>query len=261
MSPRDEFDSILLKTKVGASRTLRRLTPSERWCFVAGVLCLAGESPIRGALLIAEGVPATVEDIADQAGVSKSVAKSTIDKLIGLRKLEQDNDLGCLIVMRWHTHQPEPKPSDTREAWRIRKQRQRDNERESHADVTRDVTPMSRPQEKGSKELPPIAPDFEEWLLDHESVTGHQPPRQGTKARQHVAESFSARRAEGYSLDDLKSATIGAHEDPYRRENGYDTVDSVLRPTKIATLIAKGRMRSKPAKGGDALAAAFKEAS
>ena len=90
-------------------------------------------------------------------------------------------------------------------------------------------------------------PGFLDWLADHEKATGHQPPGTGTKARAAIAESFHARRAEGYTLDDLKLATIGAHEDDYRRENGYDVAESVLRPTKVAGLIAKGKLRARPA--------------
>ena len=157
MSP-SEFDSFLVKTKIGGSRTLKRLTPAERWCYVAGVLALASESPVRGALLIAEDEPVTTADLADQAGVPRSTASSCVEKLTRLGKLEHDSELGCLIVVRWHSHQPEPKPSDSREAWRDRKQRQRDKARDGHAGHARDVTPMSRHEVKRREETPPLTP-------------------------------------------------------------------------------------------------------
>jgi hypothetical protein len=91
--------------------------------------------------------------------------------------------------------------------------------------------------------------EFDEWLTDHATVTGHTPPRAGTKARAAVASSFAARREEDYSLDDLKLATRGARHDDYRREHGYDTAESILRPTKIHDLIGKGR-RAKTSAGG-----------
>lgn len=99
-------------------------------------------------------------------------------------------------------------------------------------------------QRKETKEGPPEVPhteDFENWLAHHSELTGHQPPRTGTKARAALEASYRARRAEGYSEEDLRTATYGAHTDNYRRENGYDVAESVLRPTKIQALINRGR--------------------
>lgn len=146
MSPR-RFDSILVSIDIGASRTMRRLSVAERWTFVAGVLSLAAKSPIRGALLIARGEPVSTDDIAEQAGVTKAIAQGAMDKLIRLDVLEWDEEIGGYIVVNWNDYQREPKSSDSREAWRERKQRQRDKETESRPDVPRDshagVTPVA----------------------------------------------------------------------------------------------------------------------
>lgn len=112
------------------------------------------------------------------------------------------------------------------------------------------VTP---PEVEGEVEVPPKAPqgavtaEFDEWLLDHAVVTGREPPKAGTKARQALVRTFAARRGEGYSLPDLKLATRGAHQDDYRREHNYDRAESVLRPTKVHDLIQNGK-RPKAAK-------------
>lgn len=144
MSPK-RFDSILVRVDIGASRTMRRLTVAERWTFVAGVLALASKSPLRGALLVADGEPVTTTDIADQAGVPNATAKSSLDKLRRLKVVEWDDDIGALIVVNWHDYQREPRASDSRQAWRDRKAKQREREAMSRADVTRDshadVTP------------------------------------------------------------------------------------------------------------------------
>jgi hypothetical protein len=155
VSPR-RFDSVLVSIDIGASRTIRRLNVGERWTFIAGVLALAAKSPIRGALLIALQEPVSLDDIAEQAGVTKAVAKGAVDKLIRLDVLEWDNELNGLIVVNWNDYQREPKASDSRAAWKARKQKQRDKDDESRADVTRDshagrvaqVTPLSRGEEK-----------------------------------------------------------------------------------------------------------------
>lgn len=104
----------------------------------------------------------------------------------------------------------------------------------------------NRSQEEKRKELTPPSPspEFEDWITHHEQITGHHPPARTTKAFQALVSSYEARLAESYTADDLKLATVGAHADQHRRENGYDTADSVLRPMKVANLINKGRMRT-----------------
>jgi hypothetical protein len=80
------------------------------------------------------------------AGVLALAAKSPIRGAL----------LNGLIVVNWNDYQREPKASDSRAAWKARKQKQRDKDDESRADVTRDshagrvaqVTPLSRGEEK-----------------------------------------------------------------------------------------------------------------
>lgn len=89
--------------------------------------------------------------------------------------------------------------------------------------------------------------EFEEWLADHQRVTGHVPPATTTKAYRTLLEQHHARRAEGWTAEQIKLATRGAHADDHRRKNGYDTADSVLRPTKIAALVNRGqKVEDKP---------------
>lgn len=136
--PMSEFDSIMVRVEIGNSRKLRRLTPDQRWCVVAGVWCLAAKSPVRGYLLITDKESVTAQDVAEQAGVKLSVARSTLARMRDLDMLEVDDELHGEHVHDWHLHQKEPKSSETPEAWRERKRRQR--ERERHGDVTPDVT-------------------------------------------------------------------------------------------------------------------------
>ena len=209
-----EFDSFLVKARIGGSRTLRRLTPAERWCYVAGVLALAAESPIRGALLIAEGIPVTVADLAAQAGVPKSTAASSVEKLCQLGKLEHDDELGCLIVVRWHHHQPEPKPSDSREAWRERKRRQRERERDSHAGHTRDVTPSSRPEVEVGKL--------------REEKTPPKPPASGGQRRQQKFQE-ELRHFVDEHFPNVPAGLV-AHQASQLRSLGREPTVEALRP-------------------------------
>lgn len=102
------------------------------------------------------------------------------------------------------------------------------------------------PEEEQQEEEPPyplteIAEDFEGWLAHHWSVTGMGPPREGTKARQHVWSMYRARRQEGYQAVEIELASEGAFSNDFRRENGHYGHESVLFPTKIPRLIHLGR--------------------
>lgn len=151
MSPA-RFNSFLVANDVGHEPPAPRLTVPERWCWIAGVKAIASKSPIRGALLIALGEPATTDDIRRQADVPRATAKSTLDKLVRFGVLEHDDELGCLIFVDWHDEQREPKASDSREAWRDRKQKQRNVPR----DVTRDNSAGHEPN--GHAVVTPLSP-------------------------------------------------------------------------------------------------------
>lgn len=85
------------------------------------------------------------------------------------------------------------------------------------------------------------AAGFDEWLLDHATVTGDTSPKASTKAYAHLAEMFNGRIADGRTLAELKLATGAAFNDEHRRKNGYYGAESVLRPLKNLELVNKGR--------------------
>jgi hypothetical protein len=107
----------------------------------------------------------------------------------------------------------------------------------SGGSVNREEGQRSSSPEKPSPEIP----EFGEWMGHHHSVTGMDVLRAGTQARRRIASMYAARRGEGYSHEDLKLAVDGAWADEFRRENGHFGHESVLRPTKVADLISKGR--------------------
>lgn len=245
------FDRFMVDVEIGRNLKLRPLTDSEWRAFVGGVLPIAAKSTIRGLLLIGER-PAEDEDVALQAGVKPAAARAAMKKLRELGMLYRDDEYDCERVHDFEEWNPAPKKDATNAQ---RQQRYRERLRASRNAPDNAVTngAVTRGREEKEEEKTPLGPpegerqreiEFEEWIAHHEQTTGHQPPRVGTKARQAVRESFNARRTEGIPLDDLKLATIGAHADDYRREHGYDVAESVLRPTKVAALIAKGKLKT-----------------
>lgn len=121
---RRQYDRLLVATKIGTNRKIRRLRPDQRWTHVAGVLALAAESPIPGHLLIAEGVPVDPSDVAEHASVSESVAAKTMDALRDLGVLKYDAEARCEYVHDWDEWNPAPK-SDPTAARRMREYRER----------------------------------------------------------------------------------------------------------------------------------------
>ena len=249
------FDRFLIHTRIAGHRKVRRLKAIKdgRWCYVTGILGLAAESPERGILLISEGVPATYEDIADHADVSLRTAKATVAAALEVGLLYEEG--GVWIAHDWDDWNPSPKASDTPESRRDRKRKSREGHTPSardnakgHANVTRDPrakrvsssTSTSSSAVEGEEESERER-EFSDFAADHAQVTGSLPPKTGTKARQARLAEFTARREEGWSLDDLKAATIGAFTDSYRREHGHYDLESVLRPTKVDKLVSKGR--------------------
>lgn len=91
---------------------------------------------------------------------------------------------------------------------------------------------------------------FDEWLLDHASVTGDTPPKASTKLYRHLAEMFNGRIDDGLTLPRLKMATRGAFNDELRRKGGHYGCESVLRPTKCNDLANKGQRLAGPDQAG-----------
>lgn len=118
----------------------------------------------------------------------------------------------------------------------------------SNAVTNGDVTAVDTDRDTETPQSPPRGAsvedaEFRDWLHDHEQVTSRRAPKPGTQARAALAKAYGARRRERYSADELKLASRAAHANDYRRENGYDKAESVLRPQKVHDLVEDGRRR------------------
>jgi hypothetical protein len=85
---------------------------------------------------------------------------------------------------------------------------------------------------------------FEEWLEHHSSLTGQSVPRL-SKARAELARKYGELVGEGRSAEDMKLASVGAHADQWRRENGKDYPRNVLVFATIDELIDRGRKAAR----------------
>lgn len=251
MSPRDKFDRYMVAFGAARHIKFRRLNTVERHAFFLGVLSIAGQAPVRGCLLVGE-LPAEAADVAQEADVHVKFATSALEKLRQVGVIYTDDELGCERVHDFEDWNPAPKVDATnaerQRRYQAKLKASRNGVTNGTANGAHAVT-NGLAREEVEVEVPPIAPqgatvDFEEWAEHYQLTTGHTLPRRGTKAFHAIAEHYSARRNEGYAAEDLKLATVGAHADDYRRANGYDTAESILRPTKVAKLVAQGRLRT-----------------
>lgn len=67
------------------------------------ILALANDSPERGRLLVAAGVPVTAETIADETGIECNVIVTLLDRFSNMGMLY--NDGNCLCITNWGTRQ------------------------------------------------------------------------------------------------------------------------------------------------------------
>jgi hypothetical protein len=84
---------------------MNRLSAAERWCWI-GILLLAGQSPVRGKLLLTESDPMTTEDIATALHLTAEelpALESCISKLVALKSLKWNNH--CLEVINFKKRQ------------------------------------------------------------------------------------------------------------------------------------------------------------
>ena len=93
---------------------LRRLTPAERWMWV-GVLAAARDSCVPGTLLIAQGFPYTIDELATFVGVRSREMAAGMEKMISLGMVVTMLD-GAWSIPAWNDRQYESDSSTIRTA-------------------------------------------------------------------------------------------------------------------------------------------------
>lgn len=148
------FDRFMVSNSIGTNRKLRRLPVVQRWTYVAGILALASQSPIRGTLLITDGEPVTAEDLAEEATVKVADARAALESFRKLGMLDRDEH-GIEWVHDWDVMNKDPKPSDSPDATRARKRAQRERDKAARGGVTSRGCHAPEEEEEGEVETPP----------------------------------------------------------------------------------------------------------
>ncbi|OPX87757.1 MAG: DNA replication protein DnaD [Pelotomaculum sp. PtaB.Bin104] len=124
-----------LYTEIRHERKLRRLPPAQRWLWVV-ILTLAKESPQQGWLLISEGVPVTLDDLADEAAIPFEDVEAGVNSFVEQKMLE--NIEGTWHLVNWDKRQYVSDSS----AERVR--RHRAKQQENGVTSIKDVTLQKR---------------------------------------------------------------------------------------------------------------------
>lgn len=144
-------------------RKMRRLSPSNRWLWVA-VLGAARESPEPGVLLVTEDLPMTHQELADYAGMALRDVKKALPQMANLGLIALNDDV--ISVPKFNSRQFE---SDNVTA-RTREHRERSKERDGNVPTNvRGNTPEAETEteteeKQGGK--PPAAPKRAHQLPD-----------------------------------------------------------------------------------------------
>jgi len=124
-----------LYTEITRDRKLRRHDCNVRWTWIA-IMCMARSSPKPGYLLISEGVPATIDDIADEAAVDRDTVENAFQIFIDLNMLNCEGNE--YKIVHWDTRQFST--DDAAE----RKREYRDKKKQTENICPAHVPPMSQ---------------------------------------------------------------------------------------------------------------------
>lgn len=114
----------MVEYKIGGAPKLAALPTGQRWVYVAGVLALAAQSPIRGTLLLPDLSHADHRAIARAASVTPALAQKALKSFRDLGMLEPEEEFGFEVVHDFKVHNPD-QPARSPEGERQRKREQR----------------------------------------------------------------------------------------------------------------------------------------
>lgn len=159
-----------------ADRKLRRMTPAQRWLWVA-VLGAARQSPVPGYLLVSEREPMDAHDLADIAAMPVREVTAALPKFEVAGMLHHDEGLGCWAVSAWHDRQYESDDVTKRTAKHRSKERSNDVPGNApETDTETDTTPPTPPRSRRRSRKPVEPPNPSSQIPRVEDVIANQPP-------------------------------------------------------------------------------------
>lgn len=138
-----------------ADRKLLRLTPTQRWLWVA-ILGAVRESPVHGQLFIAEGEPMTLSELARYADVKERDVKPALEMMARLGMVTLQDSVVC--VTNWAARQFES--DNVTERTRDHRNRSKEHRRNVPTNVPGNIPETETEAETELTTPPPPPPDL-----------------------------------------------------------------------------------------------------
>lgn len=220
-----------LYTEVTRDRKLRRLPSDQRWLWIA-ILSVAKESPKPGWLLLADGVPVTAEDLADEAAIPIDQVEAGLKAFTEQMMIKEVK--GIWHCLNWNKRNF---ISDT-STERVKKFRGKKNETFQKRSSNKNETP---PETETDTETdtdninPPNPPKVE--TPEYKTFTDWFNNEFDTKYKAKTYKDKINTRLKNYTLEQLKEACVKMKDNPHMMGDNdskkiYATLEYITRSDK-----------------------------
>ena len=199
-------------------RHLRRLPEGNNIVLIwVMLLTMAGRCNAGGMIFLTENIPYNHKMLADELGFEENTVRLALNALEKMDMVVMNN--GCFTIAGWGEHQNIEGMDKIREQNRLRKQRQRENQklltdmsRDSHGTVTQcHATEEDKEQEKDIKNIEERITCQQVVALFHEICKSYPVVRTISDARRKAINA----RLKNYSLDDFRTVFENAENSSF----------------------------------------------
>ena len=163
-------------------------------------------------------VDITLYDLAHDSLTTEEKAGEVLTSAdeLGFLSIDERDEIGVILHFpAWKRHQNTASQQRSREARKATTQADVIDGHQLSSDVVLQDKTRQDKTEKKEKKASGKPSEFDSWLTHYRETTG-KPSVTGSKP---ARSAFAARVREGYSLADLKLATVGCHGDDFCRTN------------------------------------------
>lgn len=231
---------------------LRRLPDGNNIVLIwVMLLTMAGRCNSGGMIFLTENIPYTPKMIADELDFEENTVRLALEALEQLGMVVMSN--GCFTIAGWSEHQNIDGMDKIREQNRLRKQRQRENQkllpdvsRDSHVTVTQSHATEEDIEEEREEEKERDKIDYKGIVATFNSICVSFP---SVKALSDARKKAIKARLNTYSLDDFKTLFEKAEASSFLKgknsSNWSATFDWLIKDSNMAKVL-DGNYDDKP---------------
>lgn len=231
---------------------LRRLPDGNNIVLIwVMLLTMAGRCNSGGMIFLTENIPYTPKMLADELDFEENTVRLALEALERLGMVVMSN--GCFAIAGWSEHQNIDGMDKIREQNRLRKQRQRENQkllpdvsRDSHVTVTQSHATEEDIEEEREEEKERDKIDYKGIVAAFNSICVSFP---SVKALSDARKKAIKARLNTYSLDDFKTLFEKAEASSFLKgknnSNWSATFDWLIKDSNMAKVL-DGNYDDKP---------------